>query len=64
MMVIDQKRSKRQLLLTGIFEYEKFSRFSIAEVVGSNPTLSIFIILVNYGIVLSLILTNCPTKTL
>jgi hypothetical protein len=37
----------------------------IAEVVDSTPTLSIsFIILVNYGIVSSLILTNCPTKTL
>jgi hypothetical protein len=33
---------------------EKVERKAIAEVVGSTPTLSIFINLVNYGIVLRL----------
>jgi hypothetical protein len=28
-------------VVTGSFDYEKFSRFGIAEVVGSNPTRSI-----------------------
>jgi len=38
--------------VTASFEYEKcLDRYSIAEIVGSNPsTLSTFIILVTYGI--------------
>jgi hypothetical protein len=52
MMVIDQNPSKRQLLLLmmiGIFEYEKsLNLTSLARIVGSNPTQSIFINLGNY----------------
>jgi hypothetical protein len=34
----------------------------LAEVVGSNPTRSTFIIIVDYGIVLKVILDSCQTK--
>src|SRR5918996_6534179 len=47
--------NSRYLLITGLIP---------AEVVGSNPTRSIFIILGKYGIKLSLFLDDCWTKLL
>jgi hypothetical protein len=61
--MVDQHQCGKRQLVTASIEYEKcLDRYSIAEIVGPNPsTLSTFIILVTYGINSSIFLDSYRT---